>query len=706
MFLTGLETNGACQSGAGDLRSPRRVRLKGRRKLRALYIDALESRQLLSANPLDLTFGTDGKVLTDFSNGSNEEAHAIVVQPDSRFIVVGATGVNEPAEPDHGSGGGHGGGGGGGGGSEGGGGGGGAITPQSNFALARYNKDGSLDTSFGVDGKVVTDFNGSGDKAYAALLQPDGKIVVAGTTLVGADAQGAGGSLAFALARYNADGSLDTSFGVGGEVITDVNPSGDDQIFSVALSGGKIVAAGITTNAAGNVDFAVARYDTNGTLDDAFGVNGIATLDINSGSKDEAEAVAVQPDGKIVAAGFTEAAVEGESGGPNFVVVRYNVDGALDDSFGTGGIVTADFAGRADQGYALALQQDGKILVAGRASPTSGPPDFGLVRYNADGSLDTSFGTGGLVQTDFSGKGDFAYAMTLQPDGKIVAAGRSSTGAPFDFALVRYNPDGSPDASFGADGKFTTDFVGLSDQAYAIAMQGGKILVAGVTTTGGLGQGSDFSIARYRAFDNPGQSWIAQAYMDLLHRPVDPAGFSYWTDVLGQGVARAQVSLTIESTIEYRTKLVQSLYQSLLSRDADPQGLNYWINFLNSGGSYDDIRARFMASPEYHNHSGLSDEQWLEMVFQDALNRSVDPASQAYFLGLLQSGVPRYTVAIDVLKSVEADRLFTNNLYLEMLRRQADPAGQAYYVNQLQSGVGEDVIIAGLVGSEEYLAKA
>jgi hypothetical protein len=194
--------------------------------------------------------------------------------------------------------------------------------------------------------------------------------------------------------------------------------------------------------------------------------------------------------------------------------------------------------------------------------------------------------------------------------------------------------------------------------------------------------------------------------MDLLHRPVDPAGFSYWTGVLGQGVARAQVSLTIESTIEYRTKLVQSLYQSLLSRDADPQGLNYWINFLNSGGSYDDIRARFMASPEYHNHSGLSDEQWLEMVFQDTLNRSVDPASQAYFLGLLQSGVPRYTVAIDVLKSVEADRLFTNNLYLDMLRRQADPAGQAYYVNQLQSGVGEDVIIAGLVGSEEYLAKA
>jgi uncharacterized delta-60 repeat protein len=577
---------------------------------------------------------------------------------------------------------------------------------QSDFALARYNKDGSLDTSFGTDGKVVTDFNGSGDKAYAAVLQPDGKIVVAGTTLVGADAQGAGGSLAFALARYNPDGSLDTSFGTDGKVITDLNPSGDDELFSIALSGDKIIAAGITTNAGGNVDFAVARYDTNGALDDSFGTNGVATLDINSGSKDEVQGVAVQSDGKIVVAGFTEATAAASSTGPDFAVVRYNTNGTLDDSFGTGGVVTTDFNGLADEAHALALQPDGKILVAGRASPATGPADFGLVRYNTDGSLDTSFGTGGKVTTDFDGKGDFAYAMTLQPDGKIVLAGRGSAGAPFDFALARYNPDGSPDASFGTDGKFTTDLSGLSDQAYAVAMQGGKILVAGVTTTGSLGQGSDFMLARYSAFDNPGQSWIAQAYMDLLHRPVDPTGFSYWTGVLGQGVARQQVSLNIESTVEYRTNVVNDLYQSLLSRQADTQGLNYWVDFLGSGGSYDEIRARFMASPEYHNHSGSTDEQWLEMVFQDALNRSVDPTSQAYFVGLLQGGMSRHDVALIVIKSVEADQLFTNEQYLELLRREADPGGLAYHVGQLQSGVGEEEIIASLVGSEEYLAKA
>jgi uncharacterized delta-60 repeat protein len=264
--------------------------------------------------------------------------------------------------------------------------------------------DGDLDTTFGSGGIVITDFGGY-DFASALALQSDGKILAAGTTRSG----GPSGSSNFALARYNSDGSLDTTFGTGGRVTTD--SSGDGSALAIR-SDGKIVVAG---EARGETSFVLAQYNSDGSLDTTFGSAGkVVRSDFSSSFH---IALVLQPDGKIVIAGgrFSD-----------FAQFRYNSDGSLDTTFGSGGLVTTDFSGRDDEAYALAIQFDGKIVAAGRTTTTSGSvlSDFALARYNSDGSLDASFGTGGKVTTAFpSPFPGAAYAMALQPDGKIVAAG-------------------------------------------------------------------------------------------------------------------------------------------------------------------------------------------------------------------------------------------------------------------------------------------
>jgi uncharacterized delta-60 repeat protein len=349
------------------------------------------------------------------------------------------------------------------------------------FALARYNRDGSLDDSFGVAGKVTTDFAGYTDMALSVAVQPDGKIVAAGFASV------SGAGFNFALARYNRDGSPDASFGANGKVTTDF-AGYFDQARSVSLQpDGKIVAAGFALSDAG-YDFALARYNRDGSLDDGFGANGKVTTDFES-VFDQAFSLALQPDGKIVAAGFAL----GDSGN-DFALARYNRDGSLDDGFGDDGKVTTDFAGSIDQAFSVAVQPNGKIVAAGLAY--IGESNFALARYNRDGSLDDSFGDDGKVTTSFAGYFDEALSVVVQPDGKIVAAGLTlASGADNDFALARYNRDGSLDDGFGVAGKVTTDFAGAGDVARSVALQpDGKIVVAGYAAINGA---QDFALARY-----------------------------------------------------------------------------------------------------------------------------------------------------------------------------------------------------------------
>jgi uncharacterized delta-60 repeat protein len=262
------------------------------------------------------------------------------------------------------------------------------------------------------------------------VVQADGKLVAAWW----APGEGFG---SFGLARYNPDGTLDPSFGTGGKVTTDVGGSIDQAHALAVQANGRLVVAGIADNSqvGSGFDFALVRYRSNGNLDRSFGMDGKVTTDVAS-INERALALAVQADGRLVAAGVT-----GEAGlsvtGADFALVRYRSNGILDRSFGTGGKVTTDFTGSSggDRANALVGQADGKLVAAGFAGGPAGT-DFALARYNPDGTLDASFGTAGRVTTDFTGDVDIANALAVQADGKLVAAGFANAGAV--FALARY----------------------------------------------------------------------------------------------------------------------------------------------------------------------------------------------------------------------------------------------------------------------------
>ena len=298
-----------------------------------------------------------------------------------------------------------------------------------------------------------------------------------------------------ASAEQISAGVLDTTFGGGdGTVITDLVTADNDIAYAVAIQAdGKIVVAG-TSNGSGNFDFALARYTTAGVLDTTFGGgDGKVTTDIVTADADYATAVAIQADGKIVVAGYSNG-----SGTNDFALARYTAAGVLDTTFGGGDgklvtdIVTAD----QDFAYAVAIQADGKIVVAG-TSNGSGTNDFALARYTTAGALDATFGTGGKVTTDIvTADNDIASAMVIQADGKIIVSGRSNGSGSFDFALARYTTAGALDATFGTGGKVTTDIVTAdNDIASAMVIQAdGKIIVSGRSN----GSGSfDFALARY-----------------------------------------------------------------------------------------------------------------------------------------------------------------------------------------------------------------
>ncbi len=402
---------------------------------------------------LDASFGVNGKVTTDFDS-SYDVANSVTLQ-DNKIILVG--------------------------------------TSRGDFALARYTADGTLDASFGENGKVTTDFNNSDDQANAIAVEGD-KIIAAGST--GHEFYSPHG---FALASYTADGALDASFGVNGKVTTNFTVPGadssDDKAYAMVLQGEKIIVAG-----SNNGDFALARYTADGALDASFGEQGLLTGYFPA-SQTFFTSTAIQGS-KLLAAGY---ALYNNSNN-DFALARYTANGTLDSSFGVNGKVTTNFtvldAGSSDdKAYAIVLQGD-KIIVAGSTLNIHfGTNDFALTRYTADGVLDASFGVNGKVITDFNidiggGSNDEARSVMLQGD-KIIVAGTSNG----DFALARYTADGTLDASFGNNGKVTTDFNNSDDQAHAIVLQGDKIIAAGYTNNDPLNSttSSDFALARYTA---------------------------------------------------------------------------------------------------------------------------------------------------------------------------------------------------------------
>lgn len=429
---------------------------------------------------LDITFGTNGKTLTDFTGGA-DVANALAIQPDGKIVVAGSA-VN-------------------------------TVTSDTDFGLARYNSNGTLDPSFGEGGKVITDVGALGDIVSAIALQPDGKIVVAGQSFTATNFD-------FSLARYHANGTLDTSFGAGGKVLTDFNGNEDIAFALVIQPDGKLVVAGHAADELSDLDFALARYNPDGSLDVTFGTGGKVTTDFLT-SDDQAFALVRQPDGKLLAGG---AAINPDNSQSNFALARYDADGSLDLSFNTGKVITS--FGGASSINALALLSNGKIVAAGgavQASEANVPNhgevtnDFALARYDADGTIDPTFGVAGKVTTDIQGEDDQINDIAVQADGKMVAAGVAIVGhreadsvaslnlrdplptdheaEPSGFALVRYQADGGIDLAFGDGGKATTEIAHDVNSANAVAIQNdGRIIAAGQA---GNPDFPDFGIARY-----------------------------------------------------------------------------------------------------------------------------------------------------------------------------------------------------------------
>ena len=201
------------------------------------------------------------------------------------------------------------------------------------------------------------------------------------------------------------------------------------------------------------LDFALARYNSDGSLDTTFGTDGKVTTDFDS-PNDYAVGMAIDAAGKVVLVGRSKQAGTGY----DFAPARYNTDGSLDTTFGSGGKVTTDFSGSSDNGSCVAIDGDGKIVVGGDSYQVGVGYDFAVARYDTDGSLDTTFGAGGLVTTDFASLDDYGHGLAIDADGNIVLVGRCYQGIYTDFALARYKSDGSLDTAFGTGGLVTTDF--------------------------------------------------------------------------------------------------------------------------------------------------------------------------------------------------------------------------------------------------------
>ena len=366
------------------------------------------------------------------------------------------------------------------------------------FLLVRYTAAGALDNTFGTGGVVrVRSESNNAALGYGMVLQPDGKIVMAGWNWPNANVD-------FCLMRFNSDGSFDNTFGTLGKVTTNLGPGHDEARNLAIQSDGKIVVTGLSFNASGNADYAVVRYTAAGALDNTFGTGGIVKTDINS--YDIPESIAINSTtGAITIAGTSNADYDfygtHHTGNGNFTVVRYTSAGVLDGTFGTGGITTIDInSGAADAAHSLAVQSDGKLIVAGTTVRTPNH-DVAVIRLTTAGALDGTFGTGGKVIANYVGSNsdDDCRSVALQSDGKIVVGGSvdafpNTNNKPFGFMLMRFTSAGVLDPSFDGDGKAAADIsVTDNDNGLVVALNGSTIYLAGNS-----GQPQDLAIAAFQ----------------------------------------------------------------------------------------------------------------------------------------------------------------------------------------------------------------
>jgi uncharacterized delta-60 repeat protein len=402
---------------------------------------------LAAPGDLDSSFDGDGRALVDF--GGADQGRSVVLQPDGKIVMAGysnAAGTND-------------------------------------FAVARLGPSGALDASFGsAGGRQLVGFGGNVDFGWAVALQPGGNVLVAGSS-------NAGGDNNFALVRLGPNGLPDGSFGAAG--LTGADLGGNDVGRAVVLQpDGKVYAVGHTNAGANPFNFGIARFGTDGQPDTTYTPTGWQLVDFMS--TDFTGSATLQADGKLLVAGYNAPGAAAN----NLEVARINSNAAPDNTFAGDGTTAVDFGG-AESGSGVVQQPDGKIVVAG-GSNAGGDEDFAIARLGTNGSPDTSFAGDGKTVVDFGGA-DTGHAVALQPDGKILIAGYTFKGGNYAFALARLQPNGLLDTTFGDGGKAIAEF-GAEDIAWGLAIQpDGKIVVSGHTNAD-----ANFNFALARFEGDPG----------------------------------------------------------------------------------------------------------------------------------------------------------------------------------------------------------
>ncbi len=394
---------------------------------------ALDAARVVGIDP---TFGEGGVVIVDRGGIDNVSwsVHGIAIQPDGRILIASRGGT--PTDLD--------------------------------AMVIRLLDDGAVDLSFGTDGVALVDFNAF-DSGHGLALQPDGRILLGINALIDD-----GASAESAVARLNANGTLDTSFGVGG--IREVNFVGDVDASNGVFVGidGKIVFGGQSCCAATGFDMALARLNADGSLDPSFGIAGIAGVDL-LGFDEFGTPVAMLADGRILGVAKTWT-----GSGFDMALVRYLENGSLDPSFGTAGVASTDFGGADAPGDAIVLA-GGKSLMVG-ATRVNDIGDFAISRHTVDGVLDGTFANSGRYTLDLGGDDSLGAALQL-PDGRLVVGGRTDHGGDQDFVILVLNPDGTHDSSVGSNGVFEIDVMGnQEDRVWGLALDTvGRVLILGET---------------------------------------------------------------------------------------------------------------------------------------------------------------------------------------------------------------------------------
>ena len=422
-----------------------------------------------------------------------------------------------------------------------------------------------LDPSFGADGRVMIPITGSNQIARDVAIQPDGKLIIAGYTNWLPSSGGT--NYDAVMARVNPDGSLDMSFGISG-VVTTAFSSGNDTIYAIAFQpDGKIIAAGYISHST-NIAASVMRYNPDGSLDTSFGQNGTVSVLLSSPVPSWFLGVAVLDDGRILASGSAKTSPD------TFLLARFQPNGTPDSMFGNNGVVTTTFPGGDANSWDLALQPDGKIILAGFFRPASGATDFALARYNADGTLDTGFGVSGRVVQSVGAGGDYAYGVNVQSSGKIIAGGISSD---FGSTLLRYNADGSLDTSFGPNPALnyvTTTIPGYASTSFIeTALQADDGIVA--ATRAGSGSPPIVAVTVFTPDGRPNEFYAPGGVLTATYETHALSSYALLVQPDDKVVLAGHVDVDDTSGYDYnlalwRFNLKGYVYLPLIARDAAP----------------------------------------------------------------------------------------------------------------------------------------